>query len=175
MRLLRHLAIDRSGSAAAEMAFVMPLLLILMFGCFELGKYFYNEHTLVKGVRDGARYAARQAFANYTTCSGDVPTPGAAGSVNENTKLIVRKGVIDTTADDLLPNWGSATFSATISCSTTAGGQDMRNGVYKGLTTGAPVVTVTATLPYMPLFNLMGFTGAGFSITASQQAAVSGL
>ena len=172
--LVRQLGVDRRASAAAEMALVMPLLLILMFSCFELGNYFYNEHTLLKGVRDGARYAARQSFANYTTCSGSVPTPGAAGTVNDNTKLIVRKGVLDSTAPDLLPNWDTGTFSATMTCSTSAGGQTM-TGVYKDLPGGAPVVTVTATLPYRPLFNLIGFTGAGFNLTASQEAAVTGL
>ena len=34
----------------------------LMFGAVELGNYFLNEHSLVKAVRDGARYAARQDF-----------------------------------------------------------------------------------------------------------------
>ena len=67
------------------MALVMPLLLILMMGSVELGNYFYNEHKLVKSVRDGARYAARQAFTNYASCSGS-----AADPVFSDTKLMVR-------------------------------------------------------------------------------------
>src|SRR5215217_7313983 len=51
---------DVRGSAAAEMALVLPLLLALMFGSLELGDYFLSEHVLLKGVRDGAVYAARQ-------------------------------------------------------------------------------------------------------------------
>ena len=57
---------DRSGAAAAEMAMVAPLLMILMLGAMELGHYFYSQHVVVKAVRDGARYASRHDFSNYT-------------------------------------------------------------------------------------------------------------
>src|SRR5215469_7019327 len=126
IRLFRN----NRGAAAVEMALVVPLLLTIMFGSVELGNYFMDEHVLVKAVRDGARFAARQSFSNYTSCSGNVPTPGTAGSTNENTKLIVRKGTLDSTAPDLLPNWGSATFTVTVSCTATAGGEDML-GIYR--------------------------------------------
>ena len=33
---------DRNGAAAAEMALVAPLLLILMFGSFEVGKFLWK-------------------------------------------------------------------------------------------------------------------------------------
>ena len=52
------------------MALVLPLLLVLMFSFAEAGNYVMNEHGLVKAVRDGARFAARQDFSNYTGCSG---------------------------------------------------------------------------------------------------------
>src|SRR3546814_9752890 len=85
--LWRSLARDRSGAAAAEMALVSPMLIILMFGSFELGNYFLDEHVVLKAVRDGARYAARQ---NFTTmpCSG---TPTADAAI----KNLVRYGNIE--------------------------------------------------------------------------------
>ena len=175
-QLLRSLARDRRGAAAAEMVLVMPLLLVIMFGSFELGNYFYNEHTLLKSVRDGARYAARHNFNNFTACgNADIPTPGVAGTVNENTKLIVQKGVLDTTAPNLLPNWATGTFSAKVNCFTNAGASDMRNGIYKNKTSGAPVVTVSATLPYESILGAFGFAGLGLNITATQEAAVAGI
>ena len=60
MRTVRRLAADRAGSAAAEMALVLPLLLVIMFGTFELGHFFYSEHIVQKAVRDAARYASRR-------------------------------------------------------------------------------------------------------------------
>ena len=65
-----RLARCKSGAAAAEMALALPLLLILICGCAELGNYFLDEHRLIKAVRDGARYAARQDIGNFTACSG---------------------------------------------------------------------------------------------------------
>src|SRR4051812_47391200 len=61
------------GSAAVEMALCVPLLLVLLCGSVELGNYLMDEHRLVKAVRDGARFAARQNLSYFLGCSG---TPG---------------------------------------------------------------------------------------------------
>lgn len=173
------LVADCRGAAAAEMALLVPLLLSLMFGSVELGNYFYNEHKLVKAVRDGARYAARQGFVNYTGCNGtenDVPSPGVAGTVHENTELLVRKGQINTAAPDLLPNWDDAatTFAVRMTCTPTAGGQTM-SGIYKGMPAGAAVVVVRASLPYRSVLAVLGFDATDLRLNAVQQAAVAGV
>lgn len=156
---------------------VMPLLLIIMLGSVELGNYFLNEHVLVKAVRDGARYAARQSFTNYSGCTGtqaDVPQ-----TVKDSTKLIVRKGTLNSSDSDLLPNWDNAatTFSVQMSCTASAGGTNM-SGIYSGnmvgTTDAAPVVIVTASLPYRTVLGAMGFSGVGYSLNATQQASVTG-
>lgn len=170
--------LDNSGAAAAEMALIAPLLLAILFGSVELGNYFYNEHRLVKAARDGARFAARQSLSNYSSCSGDVPTPGVAGTVHENTRMMVRKGTLDSTAADILPNWASATFSVTMSCSTTlndgGGGNYALGGIYAN--TSAPTVVVSASLPYYPILGVaFGLSSIGASLNATQSAAVMGL
>lgn len=162
------------GTAAAELALVLPLLLIIMFGSFEIGNYFRNEHILVKAVRDGARFAARQNFDNYTACSG---APG--GTVVANTRNVVMTGLLSS-GTNRLPNWVNTTISVTTACSTSAGSTQLA-GIYKsnanssGTLIGAPTVTVTATVPYTPVLNSFGFRGAGLNLNASQQAAVMGL
>lgn len=167
---------DRRGAAAAEMALVTPLLLVIMFGSFELGKYFYDEHKLIKSVRDGARYAARQRFTNYTACTGVAPP-----TVVAETKMLVRKGTLKSTDADLLPNWDAAgtTFSVTMDCFPTLndGGTNYNaSGIYQGMAGGAPSVTVTAQLPYQPVIgSAFGFSGINASLNASQQSAVAGL
>jgi hypothetical protein len=162
------------------MALVAPLLLVIMLGSVELGHYFWNEHTLVKGVRDGARYAARQSFPNFSACTGNVPT-----AVSDNTKLLVSKGSLDATASDLLPNWpgvssscsgspATGCFEVTITCSTTAGGQTM-SGIYRGMASGAPIVTVTAQLPYRTVLGSFGFRSVNMYLNANAQAVVTGI
>ena len=156
------------------MALVLPLLLTIMFGAMEVGNYFLNEHILVKAVRDGARYAARQNFTNYSACGGSVGNP-----VLTDTRNVVKTGLL-TGGTDRLVNWAATSISVTMSCSTTAGGQSM-SGIYKenrnssGTLIGAPVVTVNAVVPYTPVLAAFGFKGAGLKLNASQQAAVMGI
>lgn len=43
------------GAAAVEMAIVLPLLVILLFGTVEFGLVFYNQQMLTNASREGAR------------------------------------------------------------------------------------------------------------------------
>jgi len=165
----RHLLRDRSGSAAAETALITPLLLIIMLGSVELGNYFWNEHTLLKAVRDGARFAARQSFSNYPTC-GDPP----GGTVVADTQNVVRYGYL-TGTNVLTPNINATDVTVTSACTATAGGQTM-SGLYKALPNGAQIVTVTASVDYRPIIGTaFGFSGVSMKLNASSQAAVTGL
>lgn len=173
MKLGRLLG-ETSGAAAAEMALVMPLLLTIMIGSVELGNFFYNEHILAKAVRDGARYAARQGFANYD-CSGEPST-----TVRDNTRELVQTSLLAGGADRLA-NWAATTISVTERCVSSA--TDMSNstetmtGIYDELSLGgAPIVTVSATVAYTPVIGVaFGFSGVGLNLRASQQAAVMGI
>ena len=167
-RLLR----STRGAAAVEMALVTPLLLIIMMGSFELGNYFMNEHRLVKAVRDGARFAGRQAFVWYDCSAGTIP----GGTVVPDTQNVVKTGLYSGGSASLA-NWTPTTVSVTFTCATTAGGQNML-GIYRssaGASVGAPIVTVSATVLYQPVLASFGFRGVGFNLNASQQAAVMGL
>lgn len=168
MSLPRRLVRDLRAAAAAELALVMPLLLALMLGAAEVGNYFYNEHILLKAVRDGARYAARQNFSYYDSCSGSVGEP-----VLTNTRNLVRTGLL-AGGGNKFPDAGSATINVTMNCTTTAGVQTM-SGIYKGRASGAPRVTVAANVPYTPLLAGLGFNSASLSLNATEQAAVMGI
>jgi Flp pilus assembly protein TadG len=169
LRTLIELVRDRRGNAAAEMAMVTPLLLILMFGCVELGNYFWNEHTLLKAVRDGARFAARQSF-NYYGCSGSPDTT----NVVTPTQNVVMYGYLSGT-NKLTPNITAANVTVTQSCATTAGGQTMQ-GLYRNDANGAHVVAVSATVTYRPVVAIaLGFSGVGYQLYAQSQATVTGL
>ena len=182
--LARKLAQDRRGNAAVELALILPLTLVILFGSAELGHYFMAEHALVKSVRDGARYAARQSIPNFAGCTSS-PTDAPA-AVTDATKLVVSKGSLDATKDDLLPNWSGVAascagnpsggcFEVTMTCSTGAIGGETMSGIYNGMTSGAPVVTVTASLPYQTILGAMGFSGVDMKLNADSQAAVTGI
>jgi hypothetical protein len=165
---------DGRGAAAAEMALVAPLLVTILIGSVELGSYFYNEHILTKAVRDGARYAARQPFVNYSACAGE-PT----GTVGAETRALVRTSLL-AGGSDRFAEVDDADIDLEISCETTAdpisGSTENLSGIYKYQPSGAPIVTVTAAVPYTPVIGApFGFSGSGFTLNASQQAAVAGI
>lgn len=164
----RLLLRDTKAAAAAEMALVLPILLVLMFGSLELGNYFMNEHTLVKAVRNGARFAARQNFTNYTACSGSVAEPALTNTKNAVMRGYLAGGTIIT------PNIQASDISVATSCRTTAGGQSM-TGLYFARTNGAQIVTVSANVAYRPVVGLFGFSGIGLRLNASSEAAVAGI
>ena len=162
--------LDQRGSAGAEMALVAPLLCAILIGSVELGSLFYNEHILVKAVRDGARYAARQSFTNYT-CSGEPTAP-----VGTNTRALVRTSLLS--GSDRFADIQDTDIVIGTRCTTTLGSptQDMRSGIYKNMTTGAPIVTIAATVDYTPVIGAaFGFSGVGMRLHANEEAAVMGI
>ncbi len=165
---------DRRGAAAAEMALVIPLLLAIMIGSVELGHFMYNEHILAKAVRDGARYAARQGFANFD-CSGE---PSA--TVRDNTRELVQTMLLSD-GDDRMVNWAATSITVTEDCHTSAtniaNSTENMSGIYDELAlAGAPVVRVSAQVPYTPVIGApFGFSGIGLNLNASQESAVMGI
>lgn len=169
MSMLGALARCRRGAAAVEMALVLPLLLVILFGSVELGNYFMNEHSLSKAVRDGARFAARQSFTDYSSCGGSPD-----GTVVDDTRTIVMNGYLAGGAAVLTPNIEADDIDVTTSCSSTANGEDML-GIYRERSDGAQIVTVSATVDYRSILGSYGFSGIGSTLNASSQAAVTGI
>jgi Flp pilus assembly protein TadG len=83
----------RRGLAAVEAAFVLPLLVMLMMGVWEVGRMVEVSQILNNAVREGARYAAggtsnnipvtvalvQSQVQNYMTSAG-LPSAAVSGS-----------------------------------------------------------------------------------------------
>lgn len=160
MTFLRAFKRHQGGAAAAEMALVLPLLLIIMFGGFEAGHYFYTEQKIIKAVRDGARYAGRLPFSEFT-CAGTTRT----ADIQEVTRTGLLSG-----GTPLISGWENSDISVDVGCDATA-----TDGIFTSLTGGARIVTVTATAAYPSLFETLGFIDSNASVNASAQAVVMGI
>jgi len=155
------------------MVLVLPFLLLLIFGCLEGAHYLYTQHQIVKGVRDGARFAARQDFSNFSCSSTTVPS-----ALETTIKNVTVYGKTTVSGSDTprVSNWtvpdtaGQSITSVTVSCPATA----ITTGIYKKLT-NAPRVTVTADVTYPSLFEALGVLTSSFAVHASDQAAVTGI
>ena len=159
---------ENSGAAAAEMALVAPLLVLIMFGSMELGHYFYSEHVVVKAVRDGARFASRQGFADYT-CPGN----GVNSTIVTDIQRVTRTNQVAAGGTPRLADWTSdASVQVTATCFNNAGGTYA--SFYEGVDQ-FPVVKVEATVPYTSLFKVIGFSSVGLQLKSSQEAVVMGI
>ncbi len=161
---LRRFGRDHSGVAGAEMALILPMLLVLMFGGFEAGAYFWTEHKVIKGLRDGARFAARQPFAGCTA-----PT-GARLTQIQN---LTRTGQL-TGGTSKVSGWSNSDVTVTVSCVARDTNGFSGSGLYKAQTSGAPHVTVSTRIAYPSLFQMLGFDTTGVVVRASANAAVTG-
>ena len=166
MTIIPHLLRARDGSAAAEMAMVLPLMLILIFGAFELGYYFLSEHVVDKAVRDASRYAARLPLSDYPGCAS------VDSTAEQQIQRLARTGDPDGTTARLAGWTADSMTTVAVSCPGT--GSYANAGIYTDFPNGAPVVTVTAQVPYNTLFGLLGLGAATLTLNASQQAAVIG-
>lgn len=77
MKLLKRYLHQNKGTAAIEFAFVLPVFLLLIFGCLELGYVLWASSAL----KFGATYGARYAFA-HPTASGATIQNYALNSIN---------------------------------------------------------------------------------------------
>lgn len=163
--LLKSLRKSTKGGAAAEMALVTPLLLGMLFGPLELGNYFYSEHVVAKAVRDGARYASRRSFADFS-CSA--PT----NDVIDKTRNVTITGQVATGGEMRLAGWSAAnTVTVSVTCDTSG----TYTGIYTGLSGGVRIVTVSASVPYTSILGRLGINNTSLTLNAQSQAAVMGV
>jgi Flp pilus assembly pilin Flp len=89
--MLARLSRDQSGSTAAEFGLVLPLLLLLLFGVIDTGRWIWTYNQAEKATQMGARFAV---VANPTTSGlsssylgvsgltqGDIIPPAAFGKI----------------------------------------------------------------------------------------------
>ena len=162
------------GNAAAEMAMVLPFLLVLMFGSAELGNYFLDEHGLVKQVRDGARFASKLPLqANYA-CPAATATAGAKTLIANVTKTGTVTGTgtgrFDATYWTRNCGAGNPTLTISVRCVSNAN----YTGIYQSLPTDIPVVKVSAAISYRSVLGTLGLPTANLCLKAESEAPVVG-
>lgn len=60
------------GQAAVELALLLPILVMLLFGVVQLARVYYVYHTLQKAVRAGAGFLAHQSNVNFCDDQNDM-------------------------------------------------------------------------------------------------------
>lgn len=159
---------DRSGSAAVEMALVFPILLVLMLGAVDVGYFFMSEHVVDKAVRDASRYAARLPFASFNCGTNTMTDPSGV-------QRLARTGSPNGTVGRL-PGWTSdGMTTVSVNCDNDNTHTWVNNGIYKDFPNSgeAPVVTVSATVPYNSFFGALGLP-VSLNLNGRSEAALIG-
>lgn len=84
---------ERRAAAAVEFAFVAPIVLMVLFGIIEYGRYFMVRHVMDGAAREGVRYAVV-----HSSTATDVDVTNV---VNGRTQQIIGSFVAGTYAVDV--------------------------------------------------------------------------
>jgi Flp pilus assembly protein TadG len=167
MSALRSLLKCSAGTAATELVLMLPITTALLFGTVELGYYFYCEHQVVKGVRDGARFASRQSLVDIN-CIGNTPSAIPA-DVETAIQEVTRTGQISG-GTARIPGWVNGDITVSVTCPGTA----ITTGIYEN-EDNAPQVNIVATAVYPALLGGTAVLDSSYRLNATQQAAVMGI
>jgi Flp pilus assembly protein TadG len=96
LQRLRRFRACESGTQLAELAVVLPILLVLFGATAEFGRFFYTYNTLTKSTRAGARYLTASALAS-----------------DDDAKRLVVNGTTDDGASPLLPGLSTGNVQIT--------------------------------------------------------------
>lgn len=149
---------EQRGAAAAEFALVLPLLLIITFGMFDVGRLMLTKTTVDAAMTDSARLAARLPMGCAAlTNAADV------GRV----QTLARTGQSTTGGAPLLRGWTSnASVTISVTCLNNAGGALV--GAYDDML-NVPYVTVSTTVPFSwSLGGLLNLDDTNVVATARQ-------
>ena len=158
---LRLFLTDQIGAAAAEMALILPLVMVLLFATFEGAYYIICEHQVVTGVRNAARYAARLDFSQYAC-----PAATFSGSTATIQNLARTGQLAGGTAR--VQGWVNGDITVTVTCPS-------QYGIYTAVGNYAPNVRVRSRFNYPSLMGELGFTHATLHLGASAESPVMGL
>jgi Flp pilus assembly protein TadG len=160
----------QSGQALIEMAFILPILLILALGVIEIGRYAYIAILVGNAARAGAAYGAQnKQLANDSTGIQNAAQYDFAGSTSSNNSPPPpTNGLAATTllvASTNACGCDSAGSVVTVGCNTAAGNADP--GTCPAGSRWIVFVSVTASGNYNSLFN---YPGIPSSISISRTA-----
>jgi Flp pilus assembly protein TadG len=158
------------GQALIEMAFILPILLILALGVIEIGRYAYIAILVGNAARAGAAYGAQsKQQSNDSTGIQNAAQYDFAGSTSSNSSPPApTNGLAATTLTvTSTPSCGcdSAGSVTTAGCNTAAGNADP--GTCPAGSRWIVFVSVTATGNFNSLFS---YPGIPTSITVTRTA-----
>jgi hypothetical protein len=99
---------DTDGSALVEATVLTPILIVLFFGVFEFSWYFSNQQLAEIGVRDAARYLARNPYFSGASPVEEGTDPCQDAANVAAAKNLAVTGTIDGSGGARVRSWTTA-------------------------------------------------------------------
>lgn len=142
---------DQGGSALIEFTLLAPLLLTLVLGMAEFGRFLFQYQMVLEGVRDAGRYLARLDPNDATNQS--------------NAANLATTGTIDGSGDPRVDGWEAGDIEFSVD------EVDNSDGTYRGLAK-IEVVEVSTTFDYADVGFLSALGLDPISIDAAHEQRV---
>jgi Flp pilus assembly protein TadG len=147
----RRMLRDQSGSALIEFTIMAPLLLSLVLGISEFGRFLYQYQMVLEGLRDAGRYLARLDANDATNQS--------------NAANLATTGTIDGSGDPRVDGWEAGDIDFAVA------DVDNTAGTYRG-PAEIEVIEVTTTFDYADVGFLSALGFDPISIDAAHEQRV---
>ena len=142
---------DQEGSALIEFTLMAPLLLSLVLGISEFGRFLYQYQMVLEGLRDASRYLARLDANDATN--------------QTNAANLATTGTIDGTGAARVDGWVAGDIEFTVT------DVDNTAGIYRG-SAEIEVIEVTTTFDYADVGFLSALGFDPISIDAAHEQRV---
>ena len=141
-RNLRGMVKDESGGTLAEMALTLPVLILLLAGVSEIGRYFQAYTTLAKSTRAAARYLSNHQYNSIEIARA---------------KNLVVCGQLTSCTDDQRLVKGASVDNVCVQTTKVAGSEQIEFvtvSIPRDPTKTCDADAVAVKLSYQPVFNL---------------------
>jgi Flp pilus assembly protein TadG len=159
-RLLRSIWRNSEGSALVEGSIILPVLFILVFGVFEFSWTICQQHLILTGISDAARYIARSTTPNDPTIKKVAKNLATTGAVDGDTPRV--RGW---TADDIDISY---TFI------NNAAGDNGLTNFRGGEVIESVTVSTTFTVPSLGFFGILKLLPPTVSVSHQERVIGSG-
>lgn len=159
-RPIRSVWRNSDGTALIETAIILPVLFVLVFGVFEFSWLICQQHLILTGVSDAARYIARSATPNDPTIKLDAKYLAATGAVDGTVPRVT-----GWKADDIEVSYNFINNPIGTDGSTTFRGGPVVESV---------TVSTTFTVPSLGFFPLLGLSPPKFNVSHQERVIGSG-
>jgi TadE-like protein len=150
---------DAEGTALVEAAIILPVLLVLVSGVFEFSWLICQQHLMLTGICDAARFIARAGNPNDPAIRQDAKYLATTGAIDGNVPRV--RGW---TADDVHVSYNFISNPV---------GENGLTNFRGGAVIEAVTVSTTFKVPSLGFFGILGLSPPTFRLSHQERVIAS--